>query len=738
MDRRARLEELRKEFPEQTAETKRQRLERLRAEFKTTSPEDYVKTLEGQSRPVRPDTMGELVGGAYQKIAAPLAAVSTALDPYVGAPMRAYLSSAVEEKKKEAEPGMPTSFFAGISAKPFKAAARQFGEDPSQAPTWGQIAGKYGVPEEKTVTLPGIKDFGVPGRTRFEQTQYSPAELVGGVVGGALDPTVPVVGAGLKAATMVPEALAKGALKYGVQKPIERFSKYAAGVPEDVIKYYKENYPRLKGQKYEGIAPLRTEMLEEAGKITKKHDDLIKESQAIQSQIKENIQKHKNIIGEARPDLEHIKTIESLLEQDKKVQDFLSDQADEELGKLNIVVPRKEIEKMVRGELKGYLEATKVDAATANEIRDIADRLPTIFTDYINGPQLREWMQKISKLPKWNMPPGAYNSDLDRMVKNIRYKVSEGLKKAGEVDGEPSPYRKIMDQMSARASASDELARYFTTDERGISTLQKLYNVSNEPAAQNIDSIIRNYAKTNEYPQLIEVLDELKRLRGEQRLVKGQGYEAIMPQEFARQRELEPLIESAKKDVESISRMNEPGIENLIRDIGRPHQGKLYNQEQLANLEKLSGKDFSQKARDIGNLREFTLDRTRGSKRTTPGAIGGGIAGGVAGLMFDDPVMRGATIYAGKELGERYGQMMDVEGGVIARRLLDKAMDAENAQKVFFEKMKNPSGKFARYAQGINRMAKVSKIPAQGLIMYHQVLYNNDPEYRKALMEEVE
>lgn len=88
MDRRARLEELRKEFPEQTAETKRQRLERLRAEFKTTSPEDYVKTLERQSRPVQPDTMGELVGGAYQKIAAPLAAVSTALDPYVGAPMR--------------------------------------------------------------------------------------------------------------------------------------------------------------------------------------------------------------------------------------------------------------------------------------------------------------------------------------------------------------------------------------------------------------------------------------------------------------------------------------------------------------------------------------------------------------------------------------------------------------------------------------------------------------------------
>lgn len=728
MDKRSRLEELRAEFGTQT---KRQRLEQLRKEF--AQPQQ------------RPDVEGELVAGAYSKMLAPLTAVSSAIDPYVGAPIRAALGSAAEEKAKEAEPfefgktGAPTSFFSGISTAPFQAAYEQFGEDPTKAPTWGQIAGKYGISEEKSITGPGLKDFGVPGRTRFEATKYSPAEVIGGVVGGALDPTVPLVGAGLKAATMVPEAVAKGALKYGVQKPVERFAKYAAGVPEDVIKYYKENYPRLKEAKYEGIGPLRSEMLAEANKITKKHDDLIKESAAISEQIKKNVSEFKALSqNEMQPDIEHIKTFESLLEQDKKVQNILSEQADEELAKLNIVVPRRDLEKMVRDQIKDYMEATRVDASTADTIRDLADRLPQIFSKNISGPQLRAWMKSISKLPNYNMAPGQYNTDLDRMIKNLRFKISEGLKNAGQVGDEITPYRKIMDEMSSRAQASDELAQYFTTDNRGIATLKSLYNISNEPATEQLDKIIRNYAQTNNYPDLIKVADELKSLRGTKKLYRDYGAEGLMPELFEKQAKIAPQIEKAGLDVESISRMTEPGIENLIRDIGRPHQGKLYNQEQLANLEKLSGKDFTKKARDIGNLREFTLDRTRGSKRTTPGAIGGGIAGGIAGMAFDDPVMRGAAIYAGKELGERYGQMMDVEGGLIARKMLNKAMDAEQAQKTFFEKMKNPSGKFARYAQGINRMAKVSKVPANALIMYHQVLYNNDPEYRKALMEGVE
>lgn len=808
MSEREELERLRRE---QGALSPREELEMLRKEqgpLEPTSPEDYVKKLEAQSKPPKSDMMGELVGGAYQKLGetvgtamAPIAYVSSGIDKYVGAPMRAYLGSVAEQRMKETPEGLPPAFFSGLSTEPFKAAARQFGEDPSKAPTFAQITETYGAPKEKNIPLLGIQDFGIPGKTKIVPKYYSGSDIAGAALGTVLDPTniipelVPYkylskIGADIAQKSPTAQRLIAGARSRGAQKAARQFTVEEMKIPESTYEYVRkpETFERLEKRREAGrgteTAPLQAEMLE----VAKYWRDAVDEYKfAIQSDrevLNDTVLEIKKAIKIGQtPTTEQVKVLERVLENDKELYGQLSKIADDALSKSNILVSTDDLYDIVDEIYQEMPQGTALSMSAAKKMKVIRDQIKKEFKGYLNGPMLRDWKQDIGKTIDYGYKSGEFNEVYDLYAKKLQKKINDALKKAGAEAGEKTVYAEAMDLMSELSDTRSRIMKLFSGSE-GFTTsnqfLKKLMDEANPVEADAIRNLLETYLQkkkiaretgkeiTSGQPitlseelisqsQLDEkAVEDLLEYAEQQRAVQRTPQSELAPVLRGKLRQSQELLQQGKKRLKDFPSVTEASTKTVIEKLGRDATAEQLNyQNQVKALERarlamakekgLSPEEiaemvpFEQEAKDIMAEKEFLKGRPGGSVRTTPrtilGGVGGIVASSVAGLDPLTSLLSGAVT---GELARRRAMKLEVSGGKMAREKIAKEIATQKSLEALEKKIKDPeflakNEKIARKIQQIGEVTARYGVPMA--VFTHQLLMQNDPEYRKAILE---
>ena len=808
MSEREELERLRRE---QGALSPREELEMLRREqgpLETTSPDDYVKKLEAQSKPPKSDMMGELVGGAYQKLGetvgtamAPIAYVSSGIDKYVGAPMRAYLGSVAEQRMKETLEGLPPAFFSGLSTEPFKAAARQFGEDPSKAPTFAQITETYGAPKEKNIPLLGVQDFGIPGKTRIVPKYYSGSDIAGAALGTVLDPTniipelVPYkylskIGADIAQKSPTAQRLIAGARARVAQKAARQFTVEEMKIPESTYEYVRkpETFERLEKRREAGrgteTAPLQAEMLEVANYWRDAVDDYKFAIQLDREVLNDTVLEIKKAIKIGQtPTTEQVKVLERVLENDKELYGQLSKIADDALSKSNILVSTDDLYDIVDEIYQEMPQGTALSMSAAKKMKVIRDQIKKEFKGYLNGPMLRDWKQDIGKTIDYGYKSGEFNEVYDLYAKKLQKKINDALKKAGAEAGEKTVYAEAMDLMSELSDTRSRIMKLFSGSE-GFTTsnqfLKKLMDEANPVEADAIKNLLETYLQkkkiaretgkeiTSGQPitlseelisqsQLDEkAVEDLLEYAEQQREAQRTPQSELAPILREKLQQSQELLQKGKKRLKDFPSITEASTKTVIEKLGRDATAEQLNyQNQVQALERarlamakekgLSPEEiaqmvpFEQEAKDIMAEKEFLKGRPGGSVRTTPRTILGGVGGIVASVVAGlDPLTSLLSGAVTGELARRRAMKLEVSGGKMAREKIAKEIATQKSLEALEKKIKDPeflakNEKIARKIQQIGEVTARYGVPMA--VFTHQLLMQNDPEYRKAILE---
>jgi hypothetical protein len=695
-------------------------------------PDQYLKSQDPTS-----SFADEAPKRAWGSLLAPVAAVSEFADTYVGAPLRAGVKKAQDLSVEEQNQGtnwVPPKAFAFENVPEIAGAvAGQFGKDPTTAPTWGKLMGNYGV-SEKPIPVPDLENFGNPN-ARFKEGKSSLADITGALVGTAADPTTYLPGPNFaKRAGQGLEMGVKGASAIA-DPALQKVTHQVFSIKPEVYNYYKKNQGRLKGMKWEGTGKIRDEMLDAADTVRNKVVVANLERKQAEKALNDGVKRiRKQLEPNAQVSPEHLDTIQNLIDKvDREKALQLDRLADAELDKLPIVGPKEDLQGIIMAEANQILDSNEVAGATKAKLENLAKKLDGIYGDYLSGRQIREWIQSLNPILDYKGDVGAIDSAYNAALKRIRKTAQDGLKKVGEREtGNPSPYRKIMDEMHTRRSATEEIAELFGKEKSGVTNLQTLYKDANPAQRQLIERKLRNWADTNGYQQVNEMLDEIAKFRGEIDELDLAGpkayenYQSELGPEVERFNNADLDLMERQNQAKQINRISQDSAHNLIDNIGQFHGGTPPNVDQLKALEEMSGKSFTQDIKDQGALLQFNVERPQGSRITTPMTL---LGGGAAALSGDPAI--GAALSGGAFLA---GTAMDKRGGPIARFLIDKSMSAKQAMTGLAQKMQNPSPGFQKYASQLADIA--AQRGTQGLVLYHQLLWNNDPEYRKAFAEE--
>ena len=719
------------------AESERQLLERLRKEqgpipgFETeSSPAQQRQQLEAlrkEQGDITPSFVQQAATRAYGMIAEPLGKAAEFVDRYTYAPIR----SAYQAYQR----GEPVG----------EAYAEQFGEPTSKAPTTANLMENFGISGEQSLPFTKIENFGTP-YAKFSKDTISPAEVAGGVAGFVYDPTNYIPFGAAKPAENLVKIAGKGieAGGKGSEWGLKKFSRYAAGVAEPDFDYYKANRARLDAPNRvrEPLTGIRGEMLGDVEQLTGARDQLIKSQAQVESDLKnlgENIKSDldtRQVIGARESE-----TVKEALEKDKIFQGEQSKLADEALSDVNITAPRKTVERAIEAEIRKYTPNTKEKANVINYLQDLKNRLSENYDKYMSGPQLREWMRDVRQSIdafRTNRNAGEYVGDLDKSLMDIQKFVSDSLK-----DTVPK-YKEIMGKMYERNLNSQLIVPKFTgiDDKQGMQTLRRLLSKDPQDAAM-VREQLHNWAVNNEHPEVIDLLNRIDRLKYTKEQLENYNYDlgkmveiggqnTNIPmfkkiQEIAKVKsEIDADLEMLVNEIGQFSSINRGQARNLIKNIGGLNPDPNYV-EQLEAFEKATGKPYAQRIKDEAFEQRLEKDRASQSSRMTN--LGMGTFGGVVGTITrGDPVATGLAI----TLGGLTGAAMDKFGGHTARWLWQKSLPATEAIQRLGQKMQNPSPKFQKY---YDKIQKVSGRGGQGMLLYHHLLWNNDPEYREAIME---
>jgi len=810
MSEREELERLRRE---QGALSPREELEMLRREqgpLETTSPDDYVKKLEAQSKPPKSDMMRELVGGAYQKLSetvgtamAPVAYVSSGIDKYVGAPMRAYLGSVAEERIKETPEGLPPAFFSGLSTEPFKAAARQFGEDPSKAPTFAQITETYGAPKEKNIPLLGVQDFGIPGKTRIVPKYYSGSDIAGAALGTVLDPTniipelVPYkylskIGADIAQKSPTAQRLIAGARARGAQKAARQFTVEEMKIPESTYEYVRkpETFERLEKRQAAGrgaeTAPLQTEMLEVANYWRDAVDDYKSSIQSDREVLRDTLSEIKKTIKIGQtPTTDQVRAVQNVLENDKALYGELSAIADKALDDVNITAPVQDVYNLADQIYKKMPKGTDESLDAAKRIKIIRDQVMANYgrKGYLDGPTLRDWKREIEATINYPQISGKFNETYDRYAKELVGRLSEALKQTGAQEGQKSIYAQTMDLMSDLSRTREQVMETFIksgSPEVTGRALGKLMNEANPVQADAIRDLLKTYVQkkkiaretgqeiTSGQPVTIserlssqsqadeKMVEDLLQYAEQQRATQRTPQSELAPDLMQQLEANKEFLRKAQKRLKKFPSITEASTKTVIEKLGRDATAEQLNyQNQVKALERarlamakekgLSPEEiaqmvpFEQEAKDIMAEKEFLKGRPGGSVRTTPrtilGGVGGVVASSVAGLDPLTSLLSGAVT---GELARRRAMKLEVSGGKMAREKIAKEIATQKSLEALEKKIKDPEflAKNEKIARKIQQIGEVTaRNGVQMGIFTHQLLMQNDPEYRKAILE---
>jgi hypothetical protein len=706
-------------------------LKQLRAQFGTKPPIDEVDEYEqlkkefGSTNPQEPqDFLSTAPARAWGTLASPIVAASQFVDKYVGAPVRSGL-------RKLQEPDTGLSDFG-------EAFGQQFGEDPTKAPTYSDIVAKAGVPTEKNIPFPSIKNFGSPN-ARFQETKISPADVAGTAIGFGTDP------ANLIPAVTASKAVARGVeaisgVGKGVVKPtLRKAGSWVTSVSPDDFNYYTKHHGRLKGQKAD-ITGLYGSIQDDVEKIRNRAEKAEIEHSNAKGLIDQDYQAAKlNLSPQALLNYPMVQDLQQVILKDKMMQGDLSKLADDELAKLPIIGDKNSLIKMIDKEIRSIDRSTSVGDEAARALEREKSLVDANMASYLNGPQMRDWLQNFRSLADYQNKnsPVAYNSIFDKAVKNIGETVQNNLKNLSDSKG--MKYRELQESSHNLLKATEKVNELFESDAKGFSTLTKLIASNKQADRDLIANTLKEWANVREslpngagkgtkemVDELIKQFDDIRDDLAFAGMQKKDYFATPETKEKLMQTEFE--LRESKKAVQDTSLFGSKSLENTIKRLGSHEEPPIRYQEQLKALDDLTGIDYGQTIRDQGVLRKFDLPGPRTGFITTPSAMVGTAIGGAIGGP------EGGMVGAG--LGAAAGVGIANQAGKGLRGAIDVSMSTQDALKKVSRALQNPNsirGNFAKYSVKLADYA--AKFGMNAALVYHQLLFNSDPEYRAALAE---
>lgn len=693
--------------------TEQEELENLRKQQGPLSEREELEMLRKQQGPIgsgasQEQLREELGARAMGKVLEPVANVLSTVDSYTGAPARS-AGKAFQEGKPFGEV--------------LSAFTSQFGEDPGKSPTLANLYEKAGISKEKSIPFATVENpFG--RSARFKQQNISPSEALATATGFAIDPMNRVPGPNM--VRQAGQVLgATGEIATNMARPVGRVAAHSlASVHPNDFNYYLKHHGRLKGKVSQGTDALRHEILGDVGKIEQQSAisaERLNQAQADLKNAAANLKQKMSVNEVIGP--EDVDAWQSALENDKRIQGELSAQADAVLESVPITAPKETLLSILDREIVKFPPITPGNASARNTLQFIRDGAEKSYTDYLNGPQLRDWMRTVRKEINYARGKGEYVEDLDEALQSITREVSESLK------GVAPEYKKIMSQMSERIKATNAITKDFSGDDqaKGLRALRQTQ--SKDTGFRDLtESKLRNYATNNRYPELQQILDQYQDLRKTRENFEEIGYEQAPPFQGLRNNisDLELQANEATRQLDDVRAFSETGTEGVIKSAGMPHEGKGFYKDQLQSLDRnFPEKNYPERIRDEGVLGGFEKERPQGARAT----LGLGGLGTFVGQQLAGPP--GALL--GGMLGAQQGMAMDKMGGKIARKAIDMSVGASNSVERLAGMLANPSPAMKPYVGVLNKAAQRG---TQGLILYHHLLWNNDPEYRKAFAEE--
>lgn len=504
---------------------------------------------------------------------------------------------------------------------------------------------------------------------------------VGALFGGTLGAAGELLGAGknvakkayswLEGKEVNAENLKKAAFKHGL------------GIEDDMIEYRLANRERMDA--HYDMTP--EDIAEQANQSKNKY--LLEEDQALEAYKRHRVEsddliKHEEYrLANDKPGLEIGDELNAAIGEVKAKQGQLSEAADLELEnatlKLNsqtekpITWRKQDIQSDITRAIKDALPRG-AKAANTDELRGVVTKLEAlrdrIKTNYdakdLTGIEMRDLLREIraANAAAYDKSAGTYNEPLAKALKSVaegmQKRVKDKLNKYGY-----TRYAEIMDEMSALARNQRKADKFFGRPEQAYASLRNYTGTRNaemERVLGEFDALNgTNFVeKLKKYKDAKDLLTKSK-LDGKDEILK-----VVSPEKYE-------LLKSSEKQLADLVARNAPirrlgpdstlpKVRNLMRKNYSPETREAF--EALSQLEGHTPgqNDFLSMIEDRVMNDRFDASRINGSRRVNTGAAVGAGIGSAMGSIFG-PV--------GAAIGAVAGAVVDVDGGKIAKRLID-------------------------------------------------------------------
>lgn len=584
------------------------------------------------------------------------------------------------------------------------AAYEQYGQDPTKAPSFKEIYGQLGVPTTEFET-PLITN---PYDEKNRYAKMSPAGILGGVTEAVADPlnyvpTNAILRGAVKGAAATGRAIAPKIGKVVARVPEETTKAYMAAprrIDQTAAMYSPED---IKNIMDETVAEAQRNVTESTAEVEKRRGELKQKL----------LQKRQDLQRQTIPS-DVVNEIQGSLENQKEVLGQLSQQADDALVKSGVQFTKQGLLQLINhiGASAGKYAIGDARTSALKKLQTTRERISDSLPDLIPADDLRDILQQIRADIDFDLNAGEFNTDLNKMRKAFSTRISQNLKE------QVPEYANYMAQMSQLADSLEQMSKLFGSAKAPGKAYGTLQNVRKGARPDIVEAIRRN-AELTKNQMLMGTLGQYQKDAALlNRFQRGEDLgEQLFPQDVTNIRDVEATQKKAQDIYDPMSRIR-PGsdkAQNVIRRYGYP-TASIEDRKAVEAIGKSAGVDLPQIISDRAVYDQFNKDATAGSRNAVIGAAlakDAGIVGAGAGALLGG-------------IADRYGGRMmrgGIRAGVTARETADAVLNYLRNDPEF-------AGRFGRV---LNRGAQYG---TRGVLLYHHLLMNNDPNYRQYFQEQ--
>ena len=632
------------------------------------------------------------------------------MDRYAGSPMRAGIGKAMDYDSASA---MQSPKTANIGSEFIKGYAGQFGERSEKAPSGKDLAAKVGIPTTEYSTGLVLDPYNA------KTLKMSPA----GVAGAALETFAdPLAMFSLEGVT--PSRIAKSAYDFGGKAATEattKFGRVAFGIPEEQSRrYIASPWNAERAAKEWPMEKMEGQIVGDVGKIRGGFEQATDQKARLEAYLKELYKQRQIDIKQKTVPLDVVRGVQGQMENEKAILGSMSQKADDILEKSGASFQRDHlialIDQIGQGEGRYIVGDAASDAmAKLFKTRERLQSLPQT----LDGPLLRDVMRQIRDDIDFGMQSGEFNSRLNRMRKEFTGRVSDVLKE------QVPDYANIMQEMQRRSSSLEKMSGSFGNEARGIGTLSTVQKGGAKSPI--LDETLREFSGVTGNQDLPRLLNEYQAdLDLKERMQRGDISRELYPKEAGDIDEASKALEAQRAKFEGVRPLTESRTQAVINQQQGPSGVLLYDRRALDSLQQETGVPYNEIIQDSGAYRAFDKDATRGTRLT-------GMGMGIGGAVGTAALGSGLGTAVGTGFGGTMGFIGDRLGGPALRSGIKTSVGIKRTfEKALGYLANNPAFK-SKYGQVLIKGIDRGGYPAAA--MYHNLLMNNDPEYRKFFEE---